>query len=129
MQSIGVLGAKNGGRRPPMPPPFRRRYTEFVAQWNIHGEQRVMISYFVRYRGSSPDPHAFRRYYENQHAAILGRFPKTRSLVLHSPGEWNDPFPIRRADSFLLAQMVFDSAGDLDQALRSQAREAARDDF
>lgn len=29
----------------------------------------------------------------------------------------------------LLAQMQFDSAGDLDAALRSQARREARDDF
>jgi uncharacterized protein (TIGR02118 family) len=88
-----------------------------------------MVSYFVRYRGSSSDPDGFRRYYETRHAPILGRFPNIRSLILHSPSEWADPFPVRRADSFLLAQMVFDSAGDLDAALRSPARAQARDDF
>ena len=40
-----------------------------------------------------------------------------RSLILHSPSEWAT-IPVRRADSFLLAQMVFDSANDLDAALR-----------
>jgi uncharacterized protein (TIGR02118 family) len=88
-----------------------------------------MVSYFVRYRGSSPDPEGFRRYYESQHAPILGRFPNIRSLILHSPSEWADPFPVRGADTFLLAQMVFDSASDLDAALRSPARAQARDDF
>jgi uncharacterized protein (TIGR02118 family) len=89
-----------------------------------------MVSYFVRYRGSSSDPDGFSPYYETRHAPILGRFPNIRSLILHSPSEWADPFPVRRADSFLLAQMVFDSAGDLDAALRSPARGAgACDDF
>src|SRR5262245_22998950 len=88
-----------------------------------------MVSYFVRYRGSSSDLDGFRRYYEAQHAPILRQFPGIRSLILHSPSEWTDPFPVRRADSFLLAQMVFDSAGALDAALRSPARRQARDDF
>jgi uncharacterized protein (TIGR02118 family) len=88
-----------------------------------------MVSYFVRYRGSSSDPDGFRRHYETRHAAILGQFPNIRSLILHSPAEWTDPFPVRPANSFLLAQMVFDDAGDLDAALRSQARRQARDDF
>ncbi len=88
-----------------------------------------MVSYFVRYRGASSDPDGFRRYYETRHAAILGRFPNIRSLILHAPSDWADPFLVRRADSFLLAQMVFDSANDLDVALHSPARAQARDDF
>jgi hypothetical protein len=36
---------------------------------------------------------------------------------------------VRPGDTFLLAQMQFDSASDLDAALRSQARRQARDDF
>ena len=40
-----------------------------------------------------------------------------------------DPFAVRRGETFLLAQMQFDSAGDLDAALRSEARRRARDDF
>ena len=88
-----------------------------------------MVSYFVRYCGSSSDPGGLRRHYETQHAPILGQFPNIRSLILHSPSAWTDPFPVRRADTFLLAQMVFDSAADLDAALRSQARAQARDDF
>ena len=88
-----------------------------------------MVSYFVRYRGSSSDPEAFRAHYENQHAAILRRFPKIRSLILHRPTTWNDPMPVRRGETFLLAQMEFDTDGELDTALRSDARREAREDF
>jgi len=88
-----------------------------------------MVSYFVRYRGSSSDPEPFQAYYENHHAAILREFPNIRSLILHRPAAWVDPFPVRRGDSTLLAQMQFDSVADLDAALRSEARRRARDDF
>jgi uncharacterized protein (TIGR02118 family) len=88
-----------------------------------------MFSYFVRYCGSSPDPDEFRRHYETRHAPILRQFPNIRSLMVHAPSAWTDPFPVRRANSFLLAQMLFDSASDLDAALRSPARRQARDDF
>ena len=54
---------------------------------------------------------------------------RIRSLVLHRPVDASDPFPVRRGDTFLLAQMQFDTAADLDAALRSDARRRARDDF
>jgi uncharacterized protein (TIGR02118 family) len=88
-----------------------------------------MVSYFVRYRGSSTDPENFLRYYETRHADILRSFPGIRGLTLHSPSQWNDPFPVQRGGSLLLAQMRFDSAADHDRALQSQARRDARDDF
>lgn len=37
--------------------------------------------------------------------------------------------PINRGETFLLAQMQFDGAADLDKALRSGARGEAREDF
>jgi uncharacterized protein (TIGR02118 family) len=88
-----------------------------------------MVSYFVRYRGSSPDLEAFQSHYETRHAAILRQFPNIRSLILHRPAAWIDPFPVRRGESMLLAQMQFDSAAALDAALCSEARRQARDDF
>jgi uncharacterized protein (TIGR02118 family) len=88
-----------------------------------------MVSYFVRYRGAASDPDAFQAYYETRHAAILRQFPNIRSLVLHLPTAWTDPFPVRRGESMLLAQMQFDSSASLDAALRSEARQQARDDF
>jgi uncharacterized protein (TIGR02118 family) len=88
-----------------------------------------MVSYFVRYRGQATDPHGFARYYENEHAQVLRRFPGIRSLILHQPMGWNDPFPFRTDGTELLAQMTFDSAAELDAALKSDARREARADF
>jgi uncharacterized protein (TIGR02118 family) len=88
-----------------------------------------MVSYFVRYRGASGDPDVFHSYYETRHASLLRRFPGIRSLVLHRPVSWTDPFPVERGGTLLLAQLQFDSASDLDRALRSDARRQARDDF
>ena len=88
-----------------------------------------MLSYFVRYRGRADDADEFNAHYETVHAKILSEFPNIQSLVLHRPALWTDPFPVNRGDSALLAQMVFRSAQDLDDALRSEPRRQARDDF
>jgi uncharacterized protein (TIGR02118 family) len=88
-----------------------------------------MVSYFVQYRGSPSNVHAFHAHYETRHAAILRQFPNIRALIVHRPAAWSDPFPVRRGETFLLAQMQFDSVSDLDAALRSPARRQARDDF
>jgi uncharacterized protein (TIGR02118 family) len=88
-----------------------------------------MVSYFVRYRGSSPDPAAFRAYYRDRHAEFLKQFPTIKSLVLYTPAGFKDPFPIRPAGTMLLAQMTFDSTAELNAALHSDARRRARDDF
>ena len=87
-----------------------------------------MVSYFVRYRGASPSPETFESYYETRHAEILKQFPNIRSLILHRPSPWTDPFPVRRGETMLLAQMQFDSAGDLDNgaALAGAAAGARR---
>lgn len=88
-----------------------------------------MVSYFVRYKGVAADPAAFVDYYAQRHAAILKDFSGIRSLILHTPQTWTDPFPVNPAGSLLLAQMTFDDASALDTALRSDARRAARQDF
>ena len=88
-----------------------------------------MISYFVRYRGSASEPERFIDYYASRHAGILKEFPGIRSLVLHEPADWNDPFPVRLDNTALLAQMIFDTTADLQAALQSEARRRARDDF
>ena len=88
-----------------------------------------MVSYFVRYCGESSDSAAFNSYYESRHATLLRHFPGIRSLILHSPQPLTILFRCGAGKTFLLAQMQFDSAGDLDAALRSEARRQARDDF
>ena len=89
----------------------------------------MSVSYFVRYEGTAENPDVFLRYYREHHAPILARFPGIRGIVLHTPMEWRDRFPVH-ADRFaLVAQMIFDSAEDLDRALESEARAEARADF
>ena len=88
-----------------------------------------MISYFVRYRGSSADPARFVEHYATRHAAILKEFTGIRTLSLHEPIDWNDPFPVHPDGTALLAQMTFDTPADLERALQSEARRRAREDF
>jgi uncharacterized protein (TIGR02118 family) len=88
-----------------------------------------MISYFVRYRGEAADPATFAAYYANEHATILKRFPAIRSLTLHEPLAFSDPYPVRSDGTALLAQMVFATPPDLARALNSEARRQAREDF
>jgi uncharacterized protein (TIGR02118 family) len=89
----------------------------------------MTVSYLVRYHGTPADPQRFDAYYARTHAGILRDMPGIRSLVLHRPVSWIDPFPVRPDGLHLLAQMVFDSSAELDRALASQARARARDDF
>jgi len=88
-----------------------------------------MISYFVRYRGAATDPAGFVEYYANHHTSILKEFTSIRSLALHEPVGWHDPFPVHPDGTALLAQMTFDTPGDLERALHSEARRRAREDF
>lgn len=88
-----------------------------------------MVSYFVSYRGWTPDPAAFLQRYAEGHARVLAEFPGIRSLVLHTPVGCCDPFPVNPGGRLLLAQMSFDSVAALDAALASEARARARADF
>jgi uncharacterized protein (TIGR02118 family) len=89
----------------------------------------MSVSYFVRYEGTAENGAEFLRYYREQHAPILARFPGIRGIVLHTPTECTDTFPVRGDRFMLLAQMIFDSEEDLDRALQSEARAEAREDF
>ena len=89
----------------------------------------MTVSYLVRYEGIPNDPERFHTRYATVHAAILRDMPGMRSLILHRPVPWTDPFPVQPAGVHLLAQMIFDSATDLDRALASEARARAREDF
>jgi uncharacterized protein (TIGR02118 family) len=83
----------------------------------------------VRYRGAASDPAGFGAYYQDTHSTILKRFPEIRSLILHTPVNVRDPYPVRSGGSMLLAQMMFDSPAALEAALQSDARSEAREDF
>ena len=49
-------------------------------------------------------------------------FRGIKSLVLHTPAAFSDPFPVRAGGTALLAQMMFESQTALDAALQSDAR-------
>jgi uncharacterized protein (TIGR02118 family) len=89
----------------------------------------MSVSYFVRYEGAAENESEFLRYYREHHAPILARFPGIRGIVLHTPVEWQDKFPVKPDRFMLLAQMIFDSREDLARALQSEARAEAREDF
>ena len=80
----------------------------------------MSVSYFVRYEGRAESPEAFLRHYREHHAPILAGFPGVERIVLHTPVEWRDPFPVKPDRFALLAQMVFASPQDLDRALQSE---------
>ena len=89
----------------------------------------MSVSYFVGYHGRFADADRFLGHYAGAHAHILADFPGIRSLVLHRPAPWRDPFSVNPREASLMAQMSFDSAQALDEAPVSDARERARDDF
>ncbi|HEX2884716.1 MAG TPA: EthD family reductase [Candidatus Limnocylindria bacterium] len=70
------------------------------------------------------DPDAFDAHYRDVHTPIVQRYPNLRDLRLAKPvGVGGRPAPYH-----LMAEMVFDTAADLDAALASEAgAESARD--
>ena len=89
----------------------------------------MTVSYYVRYHGEAEDTDAFVAYYRDVHVSHLLRLPGLRSVILHHGAASADPFPVEPGGDLLLAEMVFDSIRDLDHALASEARSAARADF
>lgn len=89
----------------------------------------MTVSYYVRYHGEAGDRDAFLAHYRDVHVPHLLRFPGIRSVILHHAAACTDPFPVEPGGDVLLAEMVFESLGDLDTALASRARADARADF
>ncbi len=89
----------------------------------------MTVSYYVRYHGEPEDGDSFLAHYRDVHVPHLLRFPGIRSVILHHAAPSADPFPVNPGGDLLLAEMVFDTLADLDRALASEARAAARSDF
>lgn len=89
----------------------------------------MSVSYFVRYDIEVADARSFLEFYRAHHIPILARWPGLRRVVLHTPADWNDPFPVSRGRTLLLAQLEFDSAAAMNRALASPERAEARRDF
>jgi uncharacterized protein (TIGR02118 family) len=70
------------------------------------------------------DPDAFDAHYRDVHSPIVARYPNLRDTRLTKP----EGVAGREAPYHLMAEMVFDSEADLDEALASEAgAESARD--
>jgi len=89
----------------------------------------VSVSYFVRYEGTAQNLQAFLSHYRERHVSLLAALPGVRRIVLHTPVEWRDPFPVTPDRFMLIAQIIFDSRDDLRRALQSQQRALAREDM
>jgi uncharacterized protein (TIGR02118 family) len=89
----------------------------------------VSVSYFVRYDIALPDVDEFIEFYRNKHVPVLARWPGVRRIVLHTPIEWSDAWPVNRGRAVLLAQLEFDSAEAMHAAFASPERAAARADM
>jgi uncharacterized protein (TIGR02118 family) len=70
------------------------------------------------------DPDAFDAHYRDVHTPIVARYPNLRDMRLSKPaGVAGRPPPYH-----LMAEMVFDSEADLDEAIASEAgADSARD--
>ena len=89
----------------------------------------MSVSYFVRYDIDAGDLKAFLRRYREVHVPLVARWPGLKRIVMHTPVEWRDPFPVNRGKATLMAQLEFDSEATMNQAFASPERAAAREDF
>ena len=89
----------------------------------------MTASYYIRYHGEAVNRDAFLDHYRDVHVPHLLRFPGIRSVIMHHAAASTDPFPVESGADLLLAELVFDTIGDLDTALASEARAGARTDF
>ena len=89
----------------------------------------MSVSYFVRYDITVSDLDAFVRRYRDVHVPLVARWPGLQRMVLHTPVEWRDPFPVNRGKAALMAQLEFDSEEAMNRAFASPERAAAREDF
>ena len=89
----------------------------------------MSVSYFVRYEIEAADLAGFLERYRKVHVPLVAKWPGLRRMVLHTPLEWSDPFPVNRGRAVLMAQLVFDSEAAMNRAFASPERAAAREDF
>jgi uncharacterized protein (TIGR02118 family) len=89
----------------------------------------MSVSYFVRYDIGVADLNSFIERYRKVHVPAVSCWPGLRRMVMHTPVDWQDPFPVNRGKAVLMAQLEFDSEQAMNQAFASPERAAAREDF
>src|SRR5436190_20782316 len=89
----------------------------------------MSVSYFVRYDIRAGDVDGFVHYYRTRHVAVLSTWRGLKRVILHTPLDWQDSAPVNRGNAVLLAQLEFESAQALNDALAARERGDARRDF
>ena len=89
----------------------------------------MSFSYFVRYDIAASDLRSFLDRYKKIHVPLVAKWPGLRRMVMHTPTDWQDPFPVNRGKALLMAQLVFDSEEAMNKAFASRERAEAREDF
>lgn len=89
----------------------------------------MSVSYFVRYDIAVSDARAFVERYRSVHVPLVAAWPGLQRMVIHTPIDWSDPFPVNRGRAVLLAQLEFDSEEAMNRAFASRERAEAREDF
>jgi uncharacterized protein (TIGR02118 family) len=89
----------------------------------------MSVSYFVRYDIALADLEQFLERYRKVHVPLVTAWPGLQRMVLHTPVDWNDPFPVNRGRAVLMAQLEFESEDAMNRAFASRERAAAREDF
>ena len=89
----------------------------------------MSVSCFVRYDIAVADLAGFLERYRRIHVPLVTNWPGLRRMVLHTPLDWRDPFPVNRGKAVLMAQLEFDSLEAMNAAFASRERAQARDDF
>jgi uncharacterized protein (TIGR02118 family) len=89
----------------------------------------VSVSYFVRYDIAVADLEKFVERYRNVHVPLVTAWPGLQRMVLHTPLDWRDPFPVNRGKAVLMAQLEFETEAAMNQAFASRERALAREDF
>ena len=81
----------------------------------------MSFAYLVIYQGQPQDPDAFLKYYLDHHIPIVWTFPEIRTVEVERG--------VDGEDIFMIARFTFDSLADLNVAIHSPQREAARRDM
>lgn len=89
----------------------------------------MSVSYFVRYDIAVSDVTAFVERYRSVHIPLVRSWPGLQRMVIHTPMDWNDPFPVNRGKAVLLAQLEFENEEAMNHAFASRERAEAREDF
>jgi uncharacterized protein (TIGR02118 family) len=89
----------------------------------------VSVSYFVRYDIAVADFEEFVERYRSVHVPLVTAWPGLQRMVIHTPVDWKDPFPVNRGKAVLMAQLEFETEEAMNQAFASRERAVAREDF